>query len=351
MKSPDARVREIIAHQAGDWFVAHRAGSMSASDRSAFKAWLAASPIHVEEYLGVALLARRLPVAANDPELPLEVILERVRQENIGKLARLGSGRIHRGPVVFTARFARSWQWVATAATVLLSVTTLLWWNADRALTERYSTRHGETKVWRLSDATVLHLNTDTALTVRYRRAERLIEIDRGEALFEVAHETARPFRVVAGTANIVAVGTTFDVYREPHATLVTVVQGRVRVASIDVGGEPVRVSSGEQVRVTPGSRPASATRANVQGNTAWLHRKIVFDQEPLGVVVAELNRYAAVPFEVETPALRTLAISGTFDADDTESFVAFLRTLDGVTVEAMPTRIRIFSKDIDSQR
>ena len=54
MRTRDVQVREIIADQAGEWFVAHRAGSLSAAERREFEAWLRASPIHVEEYLGVA---------------------------------------------------------------------------------------------------------------------------------------------------------------------------------------------------------------------------------------------------------------------------------------------------------
>ena len=83
-----------------------------------------------------------------------------------------------------------------------------------------------------LADNSVLRLNTDTAVTVRYRPAERLIEIDRGQAFFEVAHEPTRRFRVVAGATNIVAVGTQFDVYRDRVSTVVTVVEGQVTVAS-----------------------------------------------------------------------------------------------------------------------
>ena len=57
----------------------------------------------------------------------------------------------------------------------------------------------------------------------------------------------------------------------------------------------------------------------------------------------AEFNRYAALPIEVETPALRTLTVSGVFAADDTDSFIAFLKSLEGVGIEVTPTRIRVF--------
>ncbi len=43
----------------------------------------------------------------------------------------------------------------------------------------------------------------------------------------------------------------------------------------------------------------------------------------------------------IETPALREFPIRRVFAADDAESFVAFLRSLEGVRVEMTSTRIR----------
>ena len=93
MNRDEEKVREIIACQAGEWVAAHQAGGLDAAERRAFYAWLMASPVHVEEYLEVALLSRRLPVAAADPELPVEAILDRVRAETEGvtRIASRGS--------------------------------------------------------------------------------------------------------------------------------------------------------------------------------------------------------------------------------------------------------------------
>jgi transmembrane sensor len=108
--------------------------------------------------------------------------------------------------------------------------------------------------------------------------------------------------------------------------------------------GAPRRlaVRAGEQVRVIPGFLPAEPTTVDPQRTTAWLHRELTFDQEPLATVAAEFNRYGAVPIEIESKALRALPVSGVFSVDDTESFIAFLRNLEGVSVEVTPTRIRV---------
>jgi transmembrane sensor len=338
----DEEVRALIARQAADWFVAHRDGSLSANERQAFDEWLLVSPVHVEEYLGVALIAQALPTAADDPEIPLDAILERAGAVDEADVRPLGANILERHAILERRAVWNRWQFTVAALLVLVTGG-FLWWNADHPAPQRYATGHGEQKTWRMADNSILRLNTDTAVTVRYRPAERLIEIDHGQAFFEVVHEPTRRFRVVAGATNIVAVGTQFDVYRDRVSTVVTVVEGQVIVAADSTLRRTLHVTAGGQVRVTAGAPLDHATPVDAQRSTAWLRRQIAFDQEPLAAVAAEFNRYGAVPIEIETPSLNTLMISGVFAADDTETFLAFLRTLDDVTVETTSTRIRVF--------
>jgi transmembrane sensor len=212
--------------------------------------------------------------------------------------------------------FPNGVRFAAAAAVVAMIGSALLWWNAERVTPQRYATRHGEQRSWQLADDSVLRLDTDTAVTVRYGRRERRVEVENGQALFEGRRTShGAPFRVLAGSAEVVAVGTQFSVYREGDSTLVTVVQGQVDVtaangqaqADVDAVGRRVRVSAGEQLRVRAGLMAANPTRVDVQRSTAWLRRELAFEQQPLAAVAAEFNRYGALPIEIETPALRTL--------------------------------------------
>jgi transmembrane sensor len=197
----------------------------------------------------------------------------------------------------------------------------------------------------------MLHVNTDTAVTVRFSSAERMLDVDHGQVAVEVAHDDHRAFRVHAGSTDAVAVGTEFDVYRRPGSTLITVLSGQVAVSvgqfaprSTAPAGPPsdLRVDAGQQVSVNAGVLPSAAEPTDVRETTAWLDRKIVFDQRPLGAVADEFNRYNDIPFTIDDPALRSLTISGAFNAADTDSFAAFLESLDGVRVERLPTGFRV---------
>ena len=200
----------------------------------------------------------------------------------------------------------------------------------------------------------MLHLNIDSAVTIRYDKNERLVMLTSGQADFEVAHEPERVFRVIAGSAEVVDVGTKFDVRLEHDSTVITVVEGRVAVGPSPMSeklgtnssqSHPprfVQLGADQQIRVTEGEWPTRPVAVDAQSTTAWLRREIVFDHEPLERVAAEFNRYALKPVEVATPALRTLQISGVFATDDTDAFIAFLRSLKGVRVEVTETRIRV---------
>jgi transmembrane sensor len=361
MISSEEKVRAAIAEQAGEWLVANDEGPLDARDSAALSAWLKSSPVHIEEFLGVSAIARDLKEARTDPEYSLEAVLARAQAEDDPPVRPLWPR------VIGAVRGEPSRRWlpaaVATAACAVLSLGLLLTRNvrpiqhpstSDGTTALRFETRHGEQLTRRLADNSILHLDTDSAVTIRYDKNERLVMLTSGQAEFEVAHKADRAFRVIAGSAEVVDLGTKFDVRLEHDTTVVTVVEGRVAVGPSPTLGklgtnssqsQPPRIvqlGANQQIRVAEGEWPATPVTVDAQRTTAWLRREIVFDHEPLEHVAAEYNRYTAKPIEIATPALRNLQISGVFATDDPDAFIAFLRSLKGVRVEVTATRIRV---------
>jgi len=362
MNSNEERVRAAIAEQAGEWFVANDEAPLDARDSAALVAWLKSSPVHIEEFLGVSVIARDLKEACTDPKYSLDAILARARAEDDAPVQPLWS------QVIDANRIRPSGRWltgaVAMAACALLSLGLLFMWNVgslrhpsapDSMTALHFETRHGEQLTRRLADNSVLHLDTDSAVTIRYGKMERLVTLISGQADFEVAHEPDRVFRVFAGSAEVIDLGTHFDVRLEHGSTVVTVVEGRVAVgpspmleklgthSNQNQAPRFVQLGADQQIRVAEGEWPATPVAVDPLNVTAWLRREIVFDHEPLARVVAEYNRYASTPVEIATPALRTLQISGVFATGDPEAFIAFLRSLKGVRVEVTATQIRVW--------
>jgi len=340
MNSNDEQIRAAIADQASEWFVAHEEGPMDARDSAALAAWFMTSPVHIEEFLGVSVVARGLKEIRTNPEYSLEAILARASDDE----ARPVQGLWPR--VIEAVRKTPSGRWFPA---------TLFTWNlrptgrpaGTAGIATRYfETRHGEQLTQRLADNSVLHLNTDSAVSVRYSKSERLVTLISGQAEFEVAHEANRVFRVHAGYAEVIDIGTEFDVRLEPGSTVVTVVEGRVAVGAQNSNPNQavrsIELAANQQIRVADGALPAAPVAADAGRTTSWLHRQIAFDHEPLERVAAEYNRYTSKPFVIATQALRTLRISGVFATDDTDAFIAFLRSLKGVRVEMTENRILV---------
>jgi transmembrane sensor len=345
----DEQIRAAIAEQASEWFIENRSGLLDQKESARFMAWLRASPMHVEEYLRVAALAPDLQTAAKTNKTPRETLLARARGEPDGIVS---VDRAGLGPLPALARRRRWPAWsLAAAATLTVVVVTTVWLMRDGerfALPRSYSTVRGEQRIQTLPDGSVLHLNTDSAVTVRYSRTERLVSLDRGQALFEVAHQDQRRLRVQTDRAGVVAVGTQFDVYRKNGTTTVTVVEGTLEVyraaapPSAD-SGPSVRLNPGDQLDV--GDRIGALRHVDAHAAVAWLQRQIAFQDEPLGEVAAEFNRYGPITVEIKDESLRALTISGIVDAYDTDSFAAYLGTLSGVIVQKTPTRIRVLTR------
>jgi ferric-dicitrate binding protein FerR (iron transport regulator) len=98
-----------------------------------------------------------------------------------------------------------------------------------------YATRRGEHRCEMLPDSSKVCLNTDTQIRFNFNGNARYVEVLNGEVYFVVQNDR-RPFEVLSGGALIHDVSTVFEVYKKRDSTLVTVVQGRVRVVGpIDV--------------------------------------------------------------------------------------------------------------------
>lgn len=324
------RIQEAIVDQATYWFVLHRDGGLTAAQQEEFLRWLRASLQHTGEYLAVARLCGGMRAAIADIGIDAEDLLKQHRQgaDEVIALNAVHPSRPQgrrRNPVWRRAGL------LGLAATVLAAAG-LYWWTAPgfAGLPRTVAAAHGEQRTVTLHDGSIMHVNVSSRVKVRFSGAERLIELDSGQAMFEVARDPTRPFRVVAGTAEVVAVGTQFDVYRrDSRVVTVTVVQGKVDVVDRHDGDVPGqtpnrrRLNAGEQIRL---GAQIHAAKVDTRASTAWVRREIMFEGQPLGEVAREFNRYIPVPIEIEEPALQTLLVSGVFNAYDTDSFITFLK-------------------------
>ncbi|MGN6376128.1 MAG: FecR family protein [Sphingomonas sp.] len=222
---------------------------------------------------------------------------------------------------------------LALAASLLVMVCSLAWWAAHRPTS--YVTARGEQEVATLTDGSRIALDTDTRLAVDYRRDIRRITLDHGEAMFDVAHNTKRPFIVFAGDKRVRAVGTSFIVRRIDGNVEVTLLRGKVEVTQVargrtaTDGTKPTVLVPGERL-IADKDAPAAIDTPAIDTVTAWRRGQIVFDETPLSGAIAQLERYGGPQVTVPDPRLAAVPVSGVFSTNDTAEFAAAVARLHG---------------------
>ncbi len=351
--APDAaaarRMDALLAEEAARWFAVQREGVLSPEQAQSFMQWLQASPRHVAEYLAVAAMAVDLPAAARQDPTPLEELLARTQPEVVAWQGAEAMPASAAGPAAFaaargrtrdTSQHRRRSGWVVGMAAVLALavVAGAVSWMADRPEVYHYATRHGEQGEWPLPDGSQLRLNSDSAVSLNFGRRHRQVELVRGQALFDVADQPERPFEVRVGSHLVKDIGTVFDVYRQSTGdTTVTVMEGRVRIWG-GSAGVPARgrreqapladLGAGERAQVSSSGALKSRGSVDPAKATAWMREEIVFENEPLAVVVEEFNRYNQVQIRIDGAMAGALPVTGAFGIRDVETFTAFLDSL-----------------------
>ena len=165
----------------------------------------------------------------------------------------------------------------------------------------------GVQQVVHLPDGSTVELNSVSEL--RYQRGFGILPfmessvrrvVLRGEAFFTVAPDAARPFIVETADARVEVLGTRFNV-RARGQTLVTLQEGRIRVAP-EEGADGVVVDSvGAAVVVRPGGTPEAVRRpAMLDHVLAWRSNGFAAIDEPVGDILQEIQRRYSVRLELE---------------------------------------------------
>lgn len=217
---------------------------------------------------------------------------------------------------------------VAVTAAAALAIGGWFWFG-DGAV---FSTSVGEQRVIQLADGSSIRLDTDSRVRVRFDHDRRRVDLENGQALFTVAHDTQRPFVVHAGDAQVTAVGTVFDVRRLGDGANVTLVSGIVEVAG---GGKAQRMSAGNRALVT--DRGTRTAPVDVVAETSWTESRIVFQDRPLREAVAEVNRYLTAKIELDADAKGGEPVNGVFKTGDRDAFVSTASEVFGLRVSDGP--------------
>jgi transmembrane sensor len=210
--------------------------------------------------------------------------------------------------------------------------------SASRPAQNIIATRVGETRTVTLSDGSRIVLDMGSRLSVAFTTAARDIDLLQGQAHFEVAQDVRRPFRVRTKSAEVVAVGTMFDVAALPARTTVTLIEGRVNVRAISGDPRIEALTPGEQVGIDSEGQLLVRKEVKLDNVTAWQRGNLVIDDAPLPEALATMNRYSMTRIVVRGEALQSRRISGVFRIGDVETEVLVLQRYFGLRETARST-------------
>jgi transmembrane sensor len=327
----DKRRRQQTVREASNWI--SRIESGDAECMPAFLEWLERGDQHtqaVREIVSLTYTLRRLSYAEWDQ------VLANVRRRP-SNVVPLHPEMPHTRPPRQAFRAVAA----AGAAFAILAVGAFFFATGQSG--DRYRTGNGETRLLALADGSRVHLNASTEIRVRLREYAREVDLVEGEALFDVTHDAARPFRVRARGAMAQALGTQFDVRLDGDELRIAISRGRVAVSADSSAAAFSRVVVPEshmavlnvrhRGRVTEVRTLSDYERGRA---LSWIGF-VDLNNISLSDAVVRFNAANTTQLVLDDPEIANFRLGGRFSLVDPMSFVDTLTFIGQVVAVARP--------------
>ncbi len=185
----------------------------------------------------------------------------------------------------------------AAAIAVFVAIFAGGWWSAQRTVEPvreiTLVTAQGHIGEFELPDGTMIWLNEDSRLTYNDGLTGRTRDVSLiGEAFFEVAKDSLRPFRVKMNEFQIEVLGTSFDAINYPsyREEAVILKNGSVKVSGDHVG-TGLRMHPGDKLTIDRFNDKIKIEEVDAINWCQWFSPKIQFDNTPLTDIITNLER------------------------------------------------------------
>lgn len=322
--------------EAADWLAKLDRGHLTDDERKAFAQWLAEDQGNKEAIQEGAAFWYGL----NEP-------LSKLKLQHIATASRRPTWS------EALARIFSHFRMPAYAGVGMLFVCIALFYFTPESLMEEqgyYATQVGETRIIQLQDGSEIHLNTNSIIETMFSNKDRAVHLLSGEAIFDVAHDEKRPFKVYVADDVIRAVGTRFAVRLRPDKVSVTVTEGRVALEKMLEPDEmkndnqaeimlsestPIIVNQGEGADIDheAGSAKQLVSERDVAERLSWAQGQLVFYNKELQFVIDEVARYTRVDITISDETSKIQKITGILPLGDVKLMLEGLEAALGVKV------------------
>jgi ferric-dicitrate binding protein FerR (iron transport regulator) len=204
-----------------------------------------------------------------------------------------------------------------------------------------------------LPDGTLVWLNAGSRLSYgkNYNGTAREVSLT-GEAFFDVARNSQKPFLIHTARIDIQVLGTSFNVksYPTDRTTEATLIRGSIEVSIKDRPSEKIILKPNEKLvvanddstllRSSPGRYPASVRDESLVSirkptyeqstgaiiETSWVDNKLSFKGETFGELALQMERWYGVTIRFSDPALEQLQFTGSFKEETIQQALEALK-------------------------
>ncbi len=218
----------------------------------------------------------------------------------------------------------RAWHSIAAAVILLISIAGSYWmlgrWIDDPQLVEHTNSSEKAQEIT-LADGSVVWLNRNSKIRYpeNFTDSVRLVQLE-GEAFFEVATDSLRPFIVLAGEVQTTVLGTAFNVqaFAKNDKIKVALIEGKVQVAirtdSIDF--QPATIlSPGELFTFDKNKQSTTTSQYLENAPYAWRDGIIYFDGAKVQEVANVLENWYNIQLILEDTTRINSELVTRFDA------------------------------------
>mgnify|MGYP001061228775 CR=1 FL=1 len=330
-----------IERSAAAWLARRDAGAWSEDDQTQLAAWLARSVAHRVAFIRLEHAwqqSARLKVLAADTDqhhastrltrpahAAARATNERTAMDTVAAFRRAGRQGSPARPI------RRPIRYLAAAAMVLLVLATGWGWQHYASVSAAdYQTAIGSLDTVKLADGSIMTLNSNSRAHVVLSHGKRAVDLQQGEAFFEVAKDPNRPFIVRAGNRRVTAVGTAFAVRRDDGDLRVVVTHGVVRLETDNTPGMPRQATAllpagSVAIADASGVLVRSDTLQQARDFLAWRDGYLSFHNTTLADAVAEFNRYNTRKIIIDDPAVGAMRVGGNFRWSNVDAFARLL--------------------------
>lgn len=207
------------------------------------------------------------------------------------------------------------------------------------------STQRAENIETTLPDGSHVTLNADSR--IRYRKSfsgeSRVLHL-RGEAYFEVKKDEDKPFIITLHDAEIMVLGTSFNVraYKEMGNIEVTVAEGKVSVYDKKQPQKKVIAFAGEMAEYMKVQNAVKKTENTNRNFLSWKTRSLIFENDNLQNIISTINRVYHTNIILRSPDLKECTLTTRFENEDLETVLHVLESTLDITLEEEEGKVYI---------